>query len=369
MYNCIGVCMRKLKKFFKIVRTGNLSYFLNRLQHKKYLIQFVPTVRCNLRCKMCHQKDIRLCCEQELSFNEVDKMLKNLKKLGVNQLNLVGGELFVRGDAWLILDKIEEMGFLFSIATNATLLTTSDVEKLSYYWGLMEIDVSLDGPDCKTHDKIRGVPGVFDKTIEFIKDCKNFDIIVMVVTVVQKDNYKKLCQIADLIESMRVDTWTLCQEFSVSEDTFKKTKVALEKLSGHEVDIFASYSVRGNTFEYNLEDFKKKIREVKEYCELLKLNTNFAFDIDKFDEIYNETCRENFVCSCSDFAGQIDWQGNLNFCPFIRVNGLDKAHGLFCPGFLESNDLCKLKDSVLKMNMMPFCERCCGLKMIKSKKS
>ena len=358
-----------MKKLLKILRTGNYSYFANRLLNKPYLIQWVPTVRCNLQCSMCHQKDIRACRESELSFEEAALMFKNLKACGINQINLVGGEFFVRQDAWKILDLLESMGFLFSIGTNATLLKTEDVAKLSYYWGLTELDISLDGADAATHDSIRGVPGTFDKAIEFIKDCKNFDITVMVVAVVQAQNYKKMIELANLLKSLRVDTFTIVQEFSITKKVFDNTKQMLERLTNKKVDIFASYSVRDSTFKYNLEDFKSKMKELKTHCEKIDLNTNFAFDIDNFDDVYNETRRQNNICGCDNFGGQIDWQGNVNLCPFIRVSGYDKAHGLIEKSFLEQKDLYKTRDAIVSMNMMPFCERCCGLKLIKSKKS
>lgn len=359
--------LTRLKKFFKILRTNNYSYFINRLLHRQYLIQWVPTVRCNLRCSMCHQKDIRVCREKELTHEEILIMLKNFKKLKINQINLVGGEFFVRSDAWKILDKIEDMGFLFSIGTNATLLSEGDVAKLSYYWGLVELDVSVDGADAKTHDTIRGVDGAFDKTVDFIKNCKSYDITVMVVTVVQAQNYKKLKDIADLLKKLNIDTWTIVQEFSINEKTLTNTKEVLQILSKKPVTIFASQSIYPRTFKYDLEDFKKEIYELQKYTKDLKLKTNFSFDVNKFDSIYNETCQTDYKCSCNNFAGQVDWQGNLNFCPFIRVEDLQKAHGLIDKNFLKQKDIYRLKEKVLKSNMMHFCERCCGLILTEKK--
>ena len=257
---------RKLTKIGKILRTGNYSYFTNRLRNKQYLVQFVPTVRCQLLCGMCHQKDIRACHEQELSFPEIEIIFKNLKASGINQINFIGGEFFVRQDAWQILDKAEEMGFLFSIATNGTLLNDNDVAKLSYYWGLMEIDVSLDACDAATHDKIRGIPGTRDKVVEFIENCKNFGITIMVVAVAQHDNYKHMIDLANLLQSLKVDTLTVVQEFSITKGTFDNTKKMLEALTNKKVDIFASYSVRDSTFRYDLIDFKEKMSALKEHC-------------------------------------------------------------------------------------------------------
>jgi MoaA/NifB/PqqE/SkfB family radical SAM enzyme len=318
---------------------------------------------------MCHQKDIRACRESELSFAEAAIMFKNLKKAGINQINLVGGEFFVRQDAWKILDLIEELGFLFAIGTNAALLKTEDAARLSSYWGLTEIDISIDGPDAQTHDSIRGVPGTFDKAIAFIHDCKNFDISVMVVAVVQQQNYKKLIELANILKSIHVNTFTVVQEFSVTKKTFDDTKLTLEKLTQRDVDIFASYTVRDSTFKYDLIDFKEKMNELKVHCTKIGLNTNFAFNIDCFDSVYNETMRKDFVCGCENFGSQIDWQGNVNLCSFIRVRDLDRAQGLVGKDLLSQEDLYKTRDTILKMNMMPFCERCCGLKIIKQKNS
>jgi MoaA/NifB/PqqE/SkfB family radical SAM enzyme len=44
--------------------------------------------------------------EPELSINEMDALFTNLKKLGITQVNLIGGEIFLNKEKiWKIIEK------------------------------------------------------------------------------------------------------------------------------------------------------------------------------------------------------------------------------------------------------------------------
>jgi len=361
---------RKLKKFLKIVRTGNWSYFTNRLFGKPYLIQFVPNISCNLNCVMCHQKDIRLCANEHetLNFKEIRNMFKNLKKLGVNQINLVGGEIFLRPDIWDILDELERQSFLFSITTNGTLLKEEDVNRFSYYWGLVEVDVSLDAADALTHDKIRGVSGAFDKTVEVLSWLKEHNITVMVDTVAQSSNYCKLKELYELLKKLKIDSWVILPEYNITKFTYDKTNEYFEARVKHKIDLLPSYSIAesNSAMSYDVIDFKEKMSELRSFVSKDGPDVVFAFDIDFFEFKYFRRQRDKFVLTCTDFLGQIDWKGNLNLCPFIRVNDLQRAHGLVEKDFLEQPELLRMREGILASNLIDtrFCETCCGCKIV-----
>jgi len=154
------------------------------------------TSRCNSKCKTCFYHDF-LNSNQDMTFEQIKKMSETAPQF--NKLWLSGGEPFMRDELVEIIklfydnNKIKEI----SLPTNG-LLTERIVEKtgqiLEQCPGMrILLNFSLDGIGA-THDKIRGVPGNFKKTIrsmELIKEkySNNTDLIVNVATVITPEGY------------------------------------------------------------------------------------------------------------------------------------------------------------------------------------
>jgi len=156
------------------------------------------TSRCNSKCKTCFYHDF-LNSNQDMTFEQIKKMSETAPQF--NKLWLSGGEPFMRDELVEIIklfydnNKIKEI----SLPTNG-LLTERIVEKTGQ---ILEqcpdmrilLNFSLDGIGA-THDRIRGVPGNFKKTIrtmELIKErySDNRDLIVNVATVITPEGYRE----------------------------------------------------------------------------------------------------------------------------------------------------------------------------------
>jgi sulfatase maturation enzyme AslB (radical SAM superfamily) len=337
--------MRKIKKLVKIIKTGNISFLWNPKR-----IGFVPTLICNLNCKMCHQKDIRRVCEPEITLLEIDEKLYELKKQGYHLISFLGGEVFVnKRRGFEILNLAEKHKFLFSVATNGFRLEIEDIKKLSKYRGLVEVAVSLDGPH-HVHDKIRGVPDAYMWAEHTIKTCKKFGIPVSTVTVIQKDNIEWIPHLCRLFGLWEVDSTTFVYEYSVSKREIEATKAILGKLSGgKKVIIFASDSVGKNTFKYDLKNLMRQIKNAKFFIDYFGLKTNLeSISLDILESVKAKTVTKDFECEC-DVLGdvaQVDWTGAYDFCPFIRIDGASKE------------EILKIQK---KIKMLPICDRCCSL--------
>ena len=147
-----------------------------------YLVEIWPTNRCNLKCLMCgtwaHRRqlekqgirydplsEIRL----EVSKNRLLKLVKEAKDLNVKEFLITGGgEPFIRKNTTLkLMERIKKQKMFGNLNTNGTLLSKKDIEKIvSISWDI--IMFSVDAPDAKTHDFIRGVPGTFSKLLSTI---------------------------------------------------------------------------------------------------------------------------------------------------------------------------------------------------------
>ena len=336
---------RKFKKLGKILLTGNISFLWAPKR-----IGFVPTLKCNLNCKMCHQKDIKHAGEYEMSLAEINNKLRELKNDGFHLINFVGGELFVnKKRGFEILDLAEKHNFLFSVATNGFRLEKEDIEKLSKYRGLVEVAVSLDGPQ-DVHDIIRGVPNAYMWAENTIIKCKEFGIPVSTVTVIQKDNIKWIPHLTRIFGLWGVDSAVFVYEYSVTKQEIELTKATLKYLSANKkVTIFASDSVAKNTFKYDLKELMNQIKAAKFFANHFKLKTNLdSISLEILQSVKNKTVTKDFDCKCGIFGdiSQIDWTGAADFCPFIRIDGASKEEILTIQK---------------KIKTLPICDRCCGL--------
>jgi len=336
---------RKFKKFLKVISTGNISFLWNPKR-----IGFVTTLKCQLNCKVCHQKDIRRACEYEMSLAEINNKLREIKKDGYHLITFVGGEFYVNKQRGFdILDLAEKHKFLFSVATNGFRLEKEDIEKLSKYRGLVEVAVSLDGPH-QIHDKIRGVPNAYMWAEHTIIKCKEFGIPVSTVTVIQKDNVGWLPQLCRMFGIWGVDSAVFVYEYSVSKREIEATKAILGKMCGNKtVTIFASDSVAKNTFKYDLKKLMVQIKAAKYFANYFKLKTNLdSISLEILESVKNKTVIKDYDCKCDVINGisQVDWTGAYDFCPFVRINGASKE------------EILALQK---KIKILKICDRCCGL--------
>lgn len=170
-----------------------------------YLVYFI-TLNCNIKCKHCLLGDLPP-TRDELTIDEIEKVSQSMDDFLF--LLPTGGEPFLRKDISEIVkifhvnNKIKIVG----IPTNGS-LTQRVVESTKLILESnpnlkVTIDVSIDGIG-EDHDHIRGVKGLFQKTIttykelrELEKHYKNFN--VNVETTVSSYNDDKLIDIYNYV--------------------------------------------------------------------------------------------------------------------------------------------------------------------------
>ena len=121
------------------------------------------TGKCNMKCVFCEwwKSDI-----PELSTKKALVVIDTVCKLGVPFFDLSGGEPLLRKDLIVLAKRVASHGCLVSMNTNGTLLNEGRVSEIADVFDT--VVVSLDGPK-EVHDKIRGVPGTYEKAVEAIR--------------------------------------------------------------------------------------------------------------------------------------------------------------------------------------------------------
>jgi MoaA/NifB/PqqE/SkfB family radical SAM enzyme len=137
-----------------------------------WLIELSVTYRCNCRCKHCsvsnYFSDADL--SRELKTEEIKEILRQAAAMGIPKLDYFGGEPLLRKDIVELVRYGESLGIYISLTTNGWKLSRELVRELKQA-GISCINVSLDSADEAEHDRLRGLPGVYQRALDGIKIC------------------------------------------------------------------------------------------------------------------------------------------------------------------------------------------------------
>ena len=168
--------LNRPKQHLKIIDKLQTKHFFAPLpEYKNLTLQFYTTNKCNLKCPHCYMR-CKDGLENELSFEEKSKLIKDFCDNGGKRIVFTGGEVLMSND---FLDLLEYTNSFQNIEklvlTNGTMWNDESIERCSKYAN--EIQISIDGYNEDTNSKIRG-SGVFKKTLECIDKFINKEINV-----------------------------------------------------------------------------------------------------------------------------------------------------------------------------------------------
>ncbi len=141
---------------------------MDKFNRKITYLRISVTDRCNLNCFYCKpRREVSLFPKEEiLSYEEIIKIVKIARQLGIIHFRITGGEPLLRRDIVYFLKEISKLKIDFSLTTNGIYLLEY-AEKLKSI-GLKRINVSLDTLDVKKYELVTGYP-YLHKVLEGIK--------------------------------------------------------------------------------------------------------------------------------------------------------------------------------------------------------
>lgn len=161
-------------------------------------LRLAVTDRCNLRCFYCMPEEgIKYMPKKDLlTFEEIERLVTLLAKLGITKVRLTGGEPFVRTDLMNLIQKISSIDGIdeLHITTNG-ILTGPHIQELKAL-GIASVNLSLDTLDRERfkiitrRDEFNKTWQVFHQLLEahipvklnaVVMDGKNIDDIVPMV--------------------------------------------------------------------------------------------------------------------------------------------------------------------------------------------
>jgi MoaA/NifB/PqqE/SkfB family radical SAM enzyme len=135
---------------------------------KPWMLNHKINIACNCRCRFCNSWKIKETPENLMTRSEIEGFLDRAYEAGILGYSVWGGEPLLREDTPAVVAHAKKKGLFTTINTEGSLLKERAGELVSNTDLFL---VSLDGIG-KTHDKVRGYPGLFDKAVEGIEELR-----------------------------------------------------------------------------------------------------------------------------------------------------------------------------------------------------
>jgi radical SAM protein with 4Fe4S-binding SPASM domain len=217
------VVRKEDEEFIQYCLSENLIRWADTPLRKKQFVRRSPipslrylelqlTDRCNLQCRHCYLGESG---HQDLSFEQVLRVMKEFEEMQGLRLLLSGGEPLLHPQFWRINDLLTDYDFRAVLLSNGNLITKEVAKKLQ----VREVQVSLDGMK-EGHEMLRG-RGTFRKALKAIDHLQEAGIQLSVATMIHKGNSKEFDSLAGLLESKGIREWNVdvpCMEGRLKEN-------------------------------------------------------------------------------------------------------------------------------------------------------
>jgi MoaA/NifB/PqqE/SkfB family radical SAM enzyme len=279
------------------------------------VILFV-TSRCNSFCRTCFYHE-ELNRPGDMTFAEIEKLSQTMPP--ITDLWLSGGEPTLRHDASEIIDTfIRNNGVRRLIIPTNGLVKSRVFEIVDLALGRhpdldLYLNIALDGYE-RTHDRIRGVPGHWEKTLDCIKTLyplkeKYTDRLRLNVnTVVCAENYLELEQLADFMwQNFQLDGHyfnIVRGETLVGEEIKQVPPEVLPQLYLYVSQLTKRYGDRMFAADDALKRFAKNVAYVG------TITTHYRTQHANFDT----STPWPFPCTAGETIAVIDYNGDVRAC-------------------------------------------------------
>jgi hypothetical protein len=154
------------------------------------LAQIDLTNRCNMRCPICFANSGVAGYVAEPDFEEIRRqlqVLRDLRPIPCTAIQFTGGEPTIHPDFLKIIHTAGEMGFShIQIATNGIRLADPDFADAAADAGLHTLYLQFDGVGPDAHAETRNYPGIWEKKLACIENCRRLDMKVCLVPTILK---------------------------------------------------------------------------------------------------------------------------------------------------------------------------------------
>jgi MoaA/NifB/PqqE/SkfB family radical SAM enzyme len=328
---------------------------------------YEATMRCNLHCEFCYVGDL-LNIEGEWREELTLDALRRAFPEGQLQVNLTGGEVFMRKDILSVLDVFREKGYACGyLTTNGTIISDERADalaELARLKFLTHVSVSIDGPG-ELHDKARGVKGTFERTAAGLRRLqaaarrKHVPLRVSINTTVAEESLDTLDRMVDVAGELGVDAIGLNHLMFATPAERDETLRLIGETDPKVVSTFITSDpgVTPARVREKVASLQKKCRE-----------RNVLFD---YRPKVHEPLIESYYTPGTPLAGRclypflqarVSFSGKVFFCPFIRVEVGDLTTSTL-EEVWNSERYVDMRRRLLDNGLFPVCRRCCKVEL------
>ena len=187
-----------------------------RFRHARLYITF----RCNARCGYCNVwQDPVFAGQPELDADGLRRCIDQLASLGVNYLDITGGEPALHRELGVAVQHAAELGLAVEVTTNA-IRFSHDMDAVVPH--VRMLNISLDTLSAQRYHAIRGTD-TLDRTVALVERLRQEwpDVPVKLITVVTEENLADLDDVVAFAQAHRVPVYLspMFQYFSAQRTT------------------------------------------------------------------------------------------------------------------------------------------------------
>jgi MoaA/NifB/PqqE/SkfB family radical SAM enzyme len=178
---------------------------------KPHHAQWLITRKCNYSCAGCNvwkEQD-----QRELATDDIKKGLDILKKLGIVELVLSGGDPLLRDDIGEIIDYSSRL-FITTVYDNGSMAA----KKIDLLRNVDFVAISIDSLDEAKNDSIKAVPGAWKKAMEAIELLHKEGINVSVTPTISQKNLYEIVDITEYFTQKGIPVWYCLYSYDSSVD-------------------------------------------------------------------------------------------------------------------------------------------------------
>jgi MoaA/NifB/PqqE/SkfB family radical SAM enzyme len=277
------------------------------------ILVLMPHSRCNCRCVMCDIWKANQ-VKQEISSDTLEKHLQAFKKLGVKRVALSGGEALMHSNLWKFCELLHSIGVRISLLSTGVTLQQHAENVVKHCDDLI---VSVDG-SREVHNRIRNIPGAFEKLEEGIRTVKTINPSFRVTgrTVLQKQNFSDFTNIIQSARSLGLDQISFLGA-DVSSVAFNRpdpwTAGRSSEIALTEEEVIALEEIIRRSFVEFKEEFERKF-VAESQIKMLEIVRHYKA-INGTSDFPKRKCNAPWV------SAVIEADGNVRPCFFLPAYG------------------------------------------------
>ena len=331
-------------------------------------VVYEATMRCNLHCDFCYVGDLLNIEGQWREELTIEALRRAFPEQDGLQVNLTGGEIFMRKDILSVLALFEEKGYKAGcLTTNGTIITDERAEalaELALKGFLKHISVSIDGPK-ELHDTARGQAGTFVRTTEGLGRLqaaarrKGAPLRISINTTVAHESLETLDQMVDVAEDLGIEAIGLNH---LMYSTPQEVEETLRLIGSDDASVIATFVTPDPMVPP--ARVREKVAALREKCRARGIRFDMRPKVvtELVDNYYEPGSRLNGRCLYPFNWARVSFSGKVYFCPFIRVEVGDLTKQTL-EEVWNGAPYVEMRQRLLKEQLFPVCRRCCKVEL------